>query len=284
MRKHSNYFILLALLLTVIVFNSACGNESASGGESGSDENSKKELRIGFMPGPYIDEFKLGIEPALKEKGYTIKYVNLNDGVQTNIAVANDELDANIFQHSIYLESINKKENINLTGVVQVPTPPMGLYSNKYKQLKDIQDGIEVAMPSDPVNMARALNILKELGWITLKSGVDPLKVSDHDIIDNPHNIKITPMESAMGPRALEDVDFVAIQGNFAVSSGLKLTEALTLENMTSPYINIVAVKKENESEQFVNDIVSAYHSKAFQEAIKSEEQFDGYKLPDYFE
>jgi D-methionine transport system substrate-binding protein len=283
MKKYSRYLLFFTSLLTVIVFISACGTESTSSEKSGRNENTKKELRIGFMPGPYIDEFKLGIEPALKEKGYTIQYENLNDGVQTNLAVAKNELDANIFQHSVYLESINKKENINLTGVVQVPTPPMGLYSKKYRQTKEIKDGVEVAMPSDPVNMARALIILNELGWITLKKGVDPLKVSDHDIIDNPHNIKITPMDSAMGPRALEDVDYVAIQGNFAVSSGLKLKDALILENMTSPYINVVAVKQENKEEQFVKDIVSAYHSKAFQDAITSEEQFDGYKLPDYF-
>src|SRR5690625_7820820 len=110
----------------------------------------------------------------------------------------------------------------------------MCLYSNVYSNISEVKNGAEVAMPSDPVNMARGLKLLSELGWITLKKDVNLITISEKDIIDNPKDIKITPMESAMGPRALEDIELVAIQGNFAISSGLDLTEALALESMTS--------------------------------------------------
>lgn len=270
----------LSILLTFSLLLSACGKNNA---QSTSGTNEKKELRIGFNAGPYIDEFKLGIVPYLEKKGYKITYKNFTDGVQPNVAVSKGEIDANIFQHSVYLKSINDKEKIDLVGVVQVPTPPMGIYSNKHKSLNDVKDGTTVAVPNDPVNMARALGILKDIGWIQIKEGVEPISVTLNSITSNLKNIKVVPMDSAQGPRALEDVDYVAIQGNFAVSSGKKLTEALQLENMTSPFINVVAVDKSNRDKQYVKDIIDAYHSKEFQQAIKTHEQFNGYKLPDYF-
>src|SRR5699024_11175206 len=134
----------------------------AGGSESGAADD-EKVIHFGFNPGPYIDQFKLGIEPQLLEKGYTIEYTDFSDGIQPNLAVANGEIDVNIFQHSFYMESINEEENLDLIGVVQVPTPPMGLYSNQHDTLEG-KDGLVVAMPSDPINMARALKILEKVG------------------------------------------------------------------------------------------------------------------------
>jgi D-methionine transport system substrate-binding protein len=37
---------------------------------------------------------------------------------------------------------------------------------------------------------------------------------------------KTLPLESAQAPRAVDGVDFVAIQGSFAIFSGYKLTDA----------------------------------------------------------
>lgn len=275
-------WIVVLILLFVISIVSGCNSTSKENSSGKEQKENHKHLKIGFNPGPYIDQFKLGIEPILKEKGYEIEYVNFTDGVQPNLAVDEGTIDANVFQHTLYMESINKEENINLVSAVQVPTPPMGLYSSKHDTLK-ANKGTTVTMPSDPVNMTRAMRILEEIGWITLKKNIDPIKISQEDIVENKYNIKILPMEAAQGPRALEDVDYVAVQGNYAVSSGLKLTTALQLEKMDSPYINVVAVNKENLDKKYIQDIVDAYHSKEFQDKIKSKEEFDGYTLPEYF-
>lgn len=119
--------------------------------------------------------------------------------------------------------------------VVHVPTPPMGLYSQRHKSLDTVPDGATVTLPSDPVNAARALNILAGIGWVTLKPGASPISVSERDIAANPRRLKLVPLEAAQAPRSLADADIAAVQGNFAIASGLKLTEALKLENMTLP-------------------------------------------------
>ncbi|AIQ56768.1 MetQ/NlpA family ABC transporter substrate-binding protein [Paenibacillus borealis] len=282
LKKKWFHSALLVIATTLVI--AGCGNNSdASGSGSNSSGQEKKTLRISFNPGPYSDQFKNGVAPYLESKGYTITYKEFTDGIQPNVAVANDEIDANVFQHSLYLESINEREKIDLVGVVKVPTPPMGLYSKKHTSLDEVSDGDQINLPNEPVNMLRALNVLKDVGWITLKDDIDPLQTSLADITSNPHNLKFIATEPAQGPRALEDVDYAAIQGNFAVSNNIKLTTALQLENMTDPFTNIVAVDSKNKDAQFVKDIIEGYHSAEFQEYITSNPDYEGYKLPDYF-
>lgn len=243
----------------------------------------KKELRVGFVPGPYVDEFKLGVEPQLKKLGYQIRYYDFTTGVEVNNAVFKNEIDANVMQHSVYLKAYNDRNATDLVGVVQVPTPPMGLYSKKFKSASEVKPGATVAVPNDPVNLERALKIIRDLGWVELKQAANPVDVTELDVIRNPAGIKLVPLENAQGPRALDDVDFVAIQGNFAIYSGLKLTGAIALEKMTSPYINVVAVRTGNADTPWAKDIVAAYRAPYFKDAIKADRFYDGFKLPDYF-
>lgn len=271
--KFKKQFIYIFVVF-ILIFTVGCNKSNK--------ENNDKEIHIGFNPGPYIDQFKIGIEPQLINQGYTITYANFNDGIQPNLAVANGEIDVNIFQHTTYMESINKEENIELIGVVQVPTPPLGLYSHKHKNL-DIKENVIVAMPNDPVNMTRALKILEKIEWITLRKEIDPLRITEQDIADNPYEIEIRPIDAAQGPRALEDADYVAIQGNYAVSGDIELTSALAQESMEPAYVNVVTINKENEDEQFVKDIVEAYHSPKFKKSILENNDFDGYFMPEYF-
>lgn len=244
---------------------------------------SAADLSVGFMPGPYRDAFTKGIEPLLKKQGYTIKYVEFSQGVQPNDAVERGQIDANIFQHSLYLNATNKQQGFDLVPVIHVPTPPMGLYSQRHKTLDTVPDGATVTLPADPVNAARALNILAAIGWIELKPDVNPITVSERDITTNRKKLRLVPLDAAQAPRSLADADLAAVQGNFAVASGLKLTDALKQENMTLPYVNVVAVKRGNENAKFAKDIAQAYQSAEFQQLFKANPTWAGYRLPDYF-
>ncbi|ABE34403.1 NLPA lipofamily protein [Paraburkholderia xenovorans LB400] len=242
-----------------------------------------QELRVGFVPGPYADEFKAGVEPQLRKKGYAVRYIEFSTGLEANQAVYRGEIIADVMQHEVYLKSYNDRNGTDLVGVVQVPTPPMGLYSSKHHSLAEVKPGTRVAVPNDPVNLERALKILQRIGWIRIKPNPNPVDVTERDVIANPAGIKIVPLESAQAPRALEDVDYAAIQGNFAIFSGHKLTDALALEEMTPPYINQVVVKASNRNARATQDIVQAYQSADFQRAIRSNRFYDGFRLPAYF-
>jgi D-methionine transport system substrate-binding protein len=139
-----------------------------------------------------------------------------------------------------------------------------------------------VVVPNDPVNLQRALWILRDLGWIEIKDN-NPVDVTELDVIKNPKSIKIVPLENAQAPRALGDADFAAVQGNFAIYSGLKLTEAFALEKMTKPYTNVVAVRRGNAEAPWAKDIVAAYQSDTFKTAIRNDKFYAGFTLPEYF-
>jgi D-methionine transport system substrate-binding protein len=134
---------------------------------------------------------------------------------------------------------------------------------------------------NDPVNLQRALWVLRDLGLIEIRDS-KPIDVTELDVIKNPGGIKIVPLEAAQAPRALDDVDFAAVQGNFAIYSGLKLTNAFALEKMTTPYINVVAVKRGNAENPWAQDIVAGYKSQTFKTAILSDRFYEGFALPDY--
>ena len=79
----------------------------------------------------------------------------------------------------------------------------------------------------------------------------------------NPKKIKLIPLEAQL-PRSLEDTDYSFVNGNFALASGLKLTEALALEKTTPTYQNLVAVRTADLSRPYVQDIAAAYRSREF--------------------
>ena len=241
---------------------------------------SAEQVRIGATAGPYADQIKLGIKPLLEKKGYKVTVVEFNDYVQPNLALAQGDLEANAFQHTAYLERFASEHKLELTPIIQVPTAPIGIYSRKHKSLDEVKPGTTVAMPNEPINQARSLVMLAKFGWITLKPGIEPTRVSERDILTNPKQIKILPLEPAQTPRALEDVDYAFVNGNYAIASGLKLTEALALENPPDYHMVVVTVRTADKDKAFVKDLIEAYHTKEFKAV--ADKYFAGYVRPAY--
>ena len=242
----------------------------------------KKTLTLGATAGSNFDQLKLGIKPVLEKKGYTVKLVEFNDYVQPNLALAQGSLDANLFQHVIYLRKFSADKGLNLVDVTKAPIAPLGLYSRKRKSLADLKDGDRITLPNDPSNLARALLVLQNAGLIKIKDGVNPARVSELDLAENKHKLKFLPLDAAHLPRALEDADFVVVNGNFAMSSGLKLTEAVILEKTPDQYLNVVAVKTGNETAQWAKDLAEAYRSPAFKQVVDT--KFVGYMKPAFLQ
>lgn len=242
----------------------------------------KKTLTIGATAGSNFDQLKLGIKPVLEKKGYTVKLVEFNDYVQPNLALAQGSLDANLFQHVIYLKKFAADKGLNLVDVTKAPIAPLGLYSKKRKSLADLRDGDRITLPNDPSNLARALVFLEQNKLIKVKAGVDPLKVTEKDVAENPRKLVLTPIEAAQLPRTLDDAEFALINGNFAISSGLKLTEAVALEKTPDHYLNVVAVKTDDKDKPWARDLVAAFRTPEYRAAL--DKHFAGYARPAYLQ
>ena len=239
-----------------------------------------KEIVIGTSAGPYADQVKLGIKPILEKQGYKIKLVEFNDYIQPNFALAEGSLDANIFQHIIYLNKFAAEHKLALTDLVKIPTAPIAIYSKKHQSLNEVKEGSTIALPNDPTNQARALVLLDQLGWIKLREKYDPIRVSEKDIVTNNKKIKLIPLEAAQLPRSLQDTDYSFVNGNYALASGLKLKDALLTEKISSNYVNLVAVRAADKDKQFARDIAAAYQSREFLEVTNK--YFADYAKTDY--
>ena len=89
-------------------------------GTAQAQEPAKPELRVGFVPGPYIDEFKVGVAPELQKKGYRIRYVEFSTGLEANNAVFKGEIVANVMQHTIFLNSYNLTTKIRSPSLAAI--------------------------------------------------------------------------------------------------------------------------------------------------------------------
>ncbi|HFC6166419.1 TPA: MetQ/NlpA family ABC transporter substrate-binding protein [Neisseria meningitidis] len=277
----TNFFKTLSAATLALIL-AACGGQkdsapAASASAAADNGAAKKEIVFGTTVGDFGDMVKEQIQAELEKKGYTVKLVEFTDYVRPNLALAEGELDINVFQHKPYLDDFKKEHNLDITEVFQVPTAPLGLYPGKLKSLEEVKDGSTVSAPNDPSNFARVLVMLDELGWIKLKDGINPLTASKADIAENLKNIKIVELEAAQLPRSRADVDFAVVNGNYAISSGMKLTEAL-FQEPSFAYVNWSAVKTADKDSQWLKDVTEAYNSDAFK--AYAHKRFEGYKSP----
>ncbi|MGJ8526494.1 hypothetical protein LMG33818_002245 [Halomonadaceae bacterium LMG 33818] len=284
----------IATVCTVAFVLAGCHSGDHEGHSNDTSSNNTHLIRMGFVPGPYRQEFEEGIAPQLKKEGYTIRYQEFADGIACNDALAHGEIDANIMQHPTYLASTNAQNGTHLKAIVEVPTPPMGLFSQKHpgpqnadgspkKGVLTPPQNAQIAVPDTAVNLLRALRILHRIGWIDYNKQAKPDSISPRDVTANPYHLKFVQLDASQGPRALPDVDYAAIQGNFVISAGLKLSSALALEQRDPAFINVVAVNQPSLHKPFVKAIVDAYHSPFFKQKIEANPEFKGYIPPQYF-
>lgn len=270
------------IALSTIFLLAACGNSGSKESPGSKEHAEKKEIKIGATAGPYADMVKKAIKPELEEKGYKVELIEFSDYIQPNIALNQGSIDANLFQHTIYLENFEKENNMDLSALITVPTAPMGVYSNVFHSIDEVKNKATVAIPNDPTNAARAFNTLLDAGLLEISKDADPLTVSEKDVTSNPKNLVFQPLEAGQLPRAVESADLSTVPGNFAIAAGMNLLDALTLENMDDKYRNVVAVKAENENSQFAKDIIEVVQSDDFEKVIDSE--FKGFGKPTWME
>lgn len=231
-------------------------------------EETSKDIKIGVAAGPYGDMLREAIIPTLESKGYQVEVVEFSDYVQPNIALANGEIDANLFQHTIYLDKFSADNDLEITALIEVPTASMGVFSDVVTDLNDLADGATVAIPNDASNLSRALRALAQTGIITIDPNVDPAVATENDLSENPKNLEFVLIEAPQLPRTIESVDAAVVNGNYAIGAGLDLSKAVYNEILSKGYNNVLAVATENADSDLANDLIEAVRSDAFKAVI----------------
>ena len=140
------------------------------------------------------------------------------------------------------------------------------------------KSNIQIAVPNDTTNEARALLLLEDNGYIKLKDGAG-ITATINDIAENPLNIEFKEVEAAQLPNVLKDVDYAVINSNYAIPADLNPVEdSLLIEGSSSAYGNILAVKEGNEETDKTKALIAAVESQQVVDFIK--EKYDGAVVP----
>lgn len=262
------------LVVALVTFSlTACKNNSELEGKS-------KVVKVGIMSSD-TDVWDYLKEKLKKEENIDIELVKFSDYNQPNDALANGDIDINSFQHRIFLENYNKEKKENLVAIGDTVIAPLGIYSEKVKDVNDIKANGKIVIPNDVTNQARAINLLKSAGLITIKSDVGDFPTTK-DIDKNKKNLSITSVDASQTARALKDVEVSIINNNVVADAGLIPTkDAIFLEKVdenSQPYVNIIVSREEDKDNEIYKKIVKAYQADDVKKVI--EETTNGSSIP----
>lgn len=253
--KHIFKSITAVLLCACLLFTAtACGKTE--------DASQQKTVKLGLV-GDDQRLWEKAAELAAKD-GIKIEFVKFSDYNTPNDALVNGDVDLNAFQHKAFLDAYNASKNTDLVPIGRTFISPIGAYSHKIKDLKDVPQGGKVSIPNDTTNGGRALFLLEAAGLIKLKDdvGVSPTKA---DIAENPKNITIDELDAAQVARTLPDVDAAVINTNLAIDAGLSpKDDAIFMEPVnenSAPYINYVVARAEDKDNELYKKVASYYRT-----------------------
>lgn len=262
---------ILSFLIVAILVLSACGG------------NNGKKVTIGVASNDTKAWEK--VKELAKKDDIDLEIKHFSDYNVPNKALSDGDIDLNAFQHFAFLDQYKKAhKDTNIEALSTTVLAPLGIYSDKVKNIKDVKKGAQVAIPNDVSNQARALKLLESAGLIKLKKNFG-LNGTTKDIESNPKDLKIKAVDAQQTARALSDVDISVINNGVATKAGKDAKkDPIYLEKASSdavkPYINVVTVNSKDKDNKTYKKIIELYHSKEAQKALK-EDTKDGEKPVD---
>jgi len=230
-------------------------------------------IRIAVTQGPHAQIAEVARKVAERD-GLRLQIVEFADYIQPNAALDVGDVQANSFQHLPFLQSQIQARGYKITPVGVTVTAPLGFYSKRIRSLSALEPGAQVAIPNDPSNSGRALQLLQKAGVLRLKATAG-ITATVADIADNPRGIRIVQVDAAQLPRTLDDVDASAINTNYAVQAGLQpARDAIAIEDAHGPYANLLAVRTADKDRPWVAKLVKAFQSPEVRRFVET--QFAG--------
>ncbi|RAI80170.1 methionine ABC transporter substrate-binding protein [Macrococcoides caseolyticum subsp. hominis] len=255
--------LISAVVLSVSL--AGCGNDKQA---------DSKKIVVAASPAPHGEVVKHAAV-AMKKKGYDVEVKIVNDYKVPNKLLQEGDVDANLFQHVPYLKAEKKTHHYDIEEVGKVFTTPMGVYSKKYKNLDEIPSGSEIFVSSNPAEEGRFLSFFVNKGVIKLKKGVKIEDAHFTDIVENKKNLKFNNKQSAeFLPKTYRNGEGAAVimNSNYAIDNGITPhKDAIALEDESSPFANILAVKKGHKNDKKFQDLIEVLQSQDMKDYINKE-------------
>ncbi|MDR3624487.1 MAG: MetQ/NlpA family ABC transporter substrate-binding protein [Chlamydiales bacterium] len=231
----------------------------------------KPSLKVIATPTPHAEMLEQ-IKSDLKAQGVDLDIITVEDYQIPNRALADKDVDANFFQHALFLETQIAQFGYPLESAASIHIEPLGAYSKKIKKISELRDHAIIAIPNDPSNQARALLLLSKYDLIELKQDAP---VNTLNIISNPKKLVLHEVDAAMLARSLEDVDLAVIPTNFALQAGLSPSKDAIIKDDSNPlYTNVLVVRIGDKDRADIQKLIKALKSEKMKKFM--EEKYKG--------
>jgi D-methionine transport system substrate-binding protein len=232
-----------------------------------------KPIKVGVSAGSHFEIMNL-VKAIVAKDGIDLQVVVFTDYSKLNESLYLGSTSINSFQHQPYLDSVLSDHNYDITPIAKTVLFPMGLYSKKITTIDNLPIGSKVAIPQDLLNTSRALLLLEKTGLIVCRNTTGYLRTLD-DIVDNPKNLSFIQVDAMQIHSMIDVVDMALINANYVAKIGLIPTkDALVLEDIHSPFVNLLVARSKDIHNDDLHKIIKAYHSREVKDFIV--ERFQG--------
>ena len=264
--------ILAAAAASVVATTSlvACSSDSAS--EAGGADGDAVTVKIGTTDADMLAW--TAFEDEAEKLGIDLDIVRFSEYPQVNPAHVEGQMEVSKFQTINYQAQYNADSGEDLRIIGSGEINVLGLYWKDHDSLDGIE-GQEVAIPNDPSNQGRAINVLVQAGLLELKEGTPKLTPTPVDIDEAASKVKVVAVDASQTPNAYNEGRPAVINNNWLQRGGIDPASSVAADDphseLAEPYINVFTVKAEDVDNETYAKLVDAWQSDAVTEALNED-------------
>jgi D-methionine transport system substrate-binding protein len=233
-------------------------------------KNSTTILKIAADVTPHTELLEF-IQSDIKKQNIELKIYTITDPTLVNAQTSDGELDANFFQHIIYMKTQTKDRHLDLVNAGNIHIEPMGIYSEKYKSISELPDNAKIAINNDSTNEYRVLIMLEKAGLIRLKSDIKPFTASINDIEKYLKPIQIVELDPSLITRLRKEFDAYSTWSNKILEANIDLQKTrIFSEEKNSTYVNIIATNSKRINDPAIKILVKTLRSDKVKKFIET--------------
>lgn len=262
----------LALGLGGVALASVLAGCGASGGADTAEPNPDDPVvvKVGANPVPHARILEFVDQNLAQEAGIDLQIEEFDDYQLPNTALDEGSIDANFYMHEPFFDAQVRDRGLSMEHGEGVHIEPYAAFSRQIQSVDQIEDGATIAVTNDPGNQPRALKMLEQAGLLEgIEDDSAALTLTDEQ---NPRGFSFEENQPEILVQILDDpaVDLAIINGNYFIQAGMKLDDALVVEEISgeNPYANFLAWR-EGEKTPAIEKLDELLHSPEVKQYIE---------------
>ena len=213
-------------------------------------------------------------EKKAEENGIELNIERFSEYPPVNPALAEKQIEISKFQTINYQAQYNASSGNDLRIIGSGEINILGLFWKDHTSLDGIE-GQEVAIPNDPSNQGRAINVLVQADLVTLREGAPKLTPTPNDIDEAASKVKVVAVDASQTPSAYNEGRPAVINNNWLGRAGIDPASSVAADDPNSelaePYINVFTVRAEDIDNETYAKLVDAWQSDEVTEALNQD-------------